>query len=129
MRLTAGYRIFTAYHNLELIYIFSTYWYYSQHSFAFYDIFFAKNICKGIQMNRPIIDLELSKEKYTARIRNIREDHDYTQKYVAYVLGIRQTVYARYERGIHDLPVRHLLALSKFYGVSTDYLLGLSDKK
>jgi transcriptional regulator with XRE-family HTH domain len=35
-------------------------------------------------------------------------------------------MYARYERGANELPIHHLITLSKYYGVSTDYLLGLS---
>ena len=79
---------------------------------------------------KPIIaDFEVYKNKYRTRLQDLREDNDYTQEYVAAVLGIRQTVYARYERGFHDLPVRHLIALSLLYSVSTDYLLGLSNIK
>jgi len=80
-------------------------------------------------MKPMILNFEEYKEKYRTRMRDLREDNDLTQEYVAAVLGIRQTVYARYERGAHDLPVRHLIALSKLYNVSTDYLLGLSNIK
>lgn len=63
---------------------------------------------------------------YTYILRNLREDADKTQAQVAEILGISQTMYARYEGGKNELPVRHLITLSKFYHVSTDYLLGLS---
>ena len=63
---------------------------------------------------------------YIRRIRDLREDSDYTQEYVAHVLGTSQTMYARYERGANELPIRHLIKLCKFYHVSADYLLGLS---
>ena len=43
------------------------------------------------------------------------------------MLGIRQTVYSRYERGYQNLPLEHLLALADYYGVSTDYILGRTD--
>lgn len=66
---------------------------------------------------------------YIQRIRNLREDSDYTQAYVAHVLGTSQTMYARYERGANELPIRHLLTLCKLYNVSSNYLLGLSNKK
>lgn len=66
---------------------------------------------------------------YIQRIRNLREDSNYTQAYVAHVLGTSQTMYARYERGANELPIRHLLTLCKLYNVSSDYLLGLSNKK
>ena len=67
-------------------------------------------------------------EKYIKRIRDLREDHDKTQQEIAEVLGTSQTMYARYERGANELPVRHLIALCKYYGVSADYILGLIDK-
>ena len=57
----------------------------------------------------------------------MREDHDKTQSEIADILGTSQTMYARYERGANELPIRHLVALSKFYNVSTDYILGLTD--
>ncbi len=66
---------------------------------------------------------------YIRRIKDLREDYDYTQEYVASYLGTSQTMYARYERGANELPIRHLLRLSELYGVSTDYLLGLTDVK
>ena len=66
---------------------------------------------------------------YLKRIRDMREDADYTQQYIASVLGTSQTMYARYERGANELPIRHLISLCKLYHVSSDYLLGLSDKK
>ena len=66
---------------------------------------------------------------YIQRIRNLREDADKTQAEIAEILGTSQTMYARYERGANELPVRHLIALCKYYRVSADYILGLSDKK
>ena len=68
-------------------------------------------------------------EKYIKRIRDLREDHDKTQQEIAEVLGTSQTMYARYERGANELPLRHLITLCKYYGVSADYILGLSDKQ
>ena len=64
---------------------------------------------------------------YQKRIRDLREDHDKTQQQIADYLGTSQTMYARYERGANEMPIRHLLALCRFYQVSADYLLGLSD--
>ncbi len=66
---------------------------------------------------------------YIKRMRDLREDSDYTQEYVAHFLGTSQTMYARYERGANELPIHHLLTLCKLYNVSADYLLGLSNKK
>jgi transcriptional regulator with XRE-family HTH domain len=64
---------------------------------------------------------------YTKRLRDLREDHDKTQQQIANVLGTSQTMYARYERGANELPIRHLLALCSYYGVSADYILGRTD--
>ena len=66
-------------------------------------------------------------EKYIKRIRDLREDHDKTQQEIADVLGTSQTMYARYERGANEMPIRHLVVLCKYYGVSADYILGLKD--
>ena len=66
---------------------------------------------------------------YIDRIRALREDNDYTQEQIAKLLRTSQTMYARYERGANELPIRHLLVLSKFYKVSSDYILGLSETK
>ena len=65
---------------------------------------------------------------YIKRIRDLREDHDKTQQEIADALGTSQTMYARYERGANELPLHHLVTLCKYYGVSADYVLGLSDK-
>ena len=64
---------------------------------------------------------------YFRRLRDLREDRDLKQTDVATLLGIRQTVYSRYERGYQNLPLEHLLALADYYGVSTDYILGRTD--
>jgi len=64
---------------------------------------------------------------YVKRIRDLREDHDKTQQEIADMLGTSQTMYARYERGANELPIRHLVKLCRYYGVSADYILGLSD--
>ena len=64
---------------------------------------------------------------YCRIIRDLREDADKTQAEVAKYLGTSQTMYARYERGANEMPLRHLIVLCKYYGVSADYILGLKD--
>lgn len=59
------------------------------------------------------------------RLRDLREDHDKTQQEIADVLGTSQTMYARYERGANELPLRHLITLCRYYHVSADYILGI----
>ncbi len=66
---------------------------------------------------------------YVKRMRDLREDNDKTQQEIADILGTSQTMYARYERGANELPIRHLIKLCKYYSVSADYILGISDKK
>lgn len=66
---------------------------------------------------------------YMIRMRNLREDNDLTQKEIAALLGTSQTMYARYERGANEMPIRHLIRLAKYYDVTTDYLLGLTKNK
>ena len=61
------------------------------------------------------------------RLRDLREDNDLTQSQVAEYLGTSQTMYARYERGANELPIRHLISLCKLYKVSSDVILGLQD--
>ena len=63
------------------------------------------------------------------RIRDLREDHDLTQKKVADMLGMSQTGYSKYETGENDIPTAVLIKLADFYKTSIDYLLGRTDKK
>jgi len=56
--------------------------------------------------------------------RELREDHDYSQRHIAAVLGISQQHYSKYETGEYELPLRHFIRLAEYYGVSADYLLG-----
>lgn len=63
------------------------------------------------------------------RIRDLREDNDLTQQEVAKILHLNRNVYWRYETGEREIPVWAVIKLAQFYGVTTDYLLGLSDQK
>lgn len=63
------------------------------------------------------------------RIRDLREDRDLTQKEVAEFLHIKQNTYSQYENGQRQLPLECLVALARFYNTSTDYILGLTDKR
>lgn len=65
-------------------------------------------------------------KQYYEILRDLREDADLTQKEVAAVLNTTQQVYSRYEKGINEMPVRHLITLVRFYSVSADYVLGLT---
>lgn len=62
------------------------------------------------------------------RVRDLREDHDKTQRDIANVLNMQLTVYQRYERGERELPLWAAIKLAEYYHVSLDYLVGRSDK-
>lgn len=62
-------------------------------------------------------------------IRDLREDNDITQSEISRHLNCSQQVYSNYELGQRDIPTDILIKLADFYGVSTDYLLGLTEKK
>lgn len=62
------------------------------------------------------------------RIYELREDNDLKQREIAKILNCSQRVYSNYERGDLDIPTEILIKLAKYYDVSTDYILGISDK-
>lgn len=62
------------------------------------------------------------------RIRDLREDHDFTQQQVADALGITQRKYSYLETGTQQWTDEFLVKLSHFYGVSIDYLLMQTDR-
>lgn len=61
------------------------------------------------------------------RVRDLREDHDMTQRQLAAYLGITQPQYFRYEQGYRDLPTDILIRLADLYDTTTDYILGRTD--
>lgn len=67
--------------------------------------------------------------KYYERMRELRQDHDLSQETIAKMLGVAQTTYSQYELDKRPMPIDYLVALCKFYNVSADYMLGLTDKK
>ena len=66
-------------------------------------------------------------DNYYRRLRDLREDHDYSQQQVADYLSMKQPQYSRYERGLRDIPTDVLIRLAQLYHTSTDYLLGLTN--
>ena len=66
---------------------------------------------------------------YLKRLKDLRVDNDYLQKDIANLLGITQQYYSRYELGHYTMPLEHIIKLAKFYNVSLDYIVGLSDIK
>lgn len=66
---------------------------------------------------------------YRQRIRDVREDRDLTQAQVGQVLGLSQQGYNHIENGRAELKIQDLIKLCRFYGLSADYLIGLSDDR
>ncbi len=64
---------------------------------------------------------------YYRRLRDLREDHDLTQRQLAAMLGLTQPQYFRYEQGYRDLPTDILIRLADLYKTSTDYILERTD--
>lgn len=67
--------------------------------------------------------------KMKLRIRDLREDNDYTQKFVSEYLMCDQSLYSKYERGERQLPLDFAIKLAKLYETSVDYVVGITDKK
>ena len=61
---------------------------------------------------------------YKNRLRDLREDKDLKQKFIADLLNVHQTTYSDYELERLNIPVNALHTLADFYGVSVDYILG-----
>ena len=66
---------------------------------------------------------------YTQRLKDLREDHDLTQEELAKLLNMKREQYRRYEAGINEIKAKHIIMFAKFYNVSTDYILGLTDEQ
>ncbi len=65
---------------------------------------------------------------YRTRMRNLREDHDLTQKEVGAIIHKSQQGYGHIEDGRAELKIEDLITLCRFYGVSSDYFIGMADK-
>ena len=61
-------------------------------------------------------------------LRKIRMQKGYSQMEIAEVLDTTQQQYSKYENGLNEIPVRHVITLCKFYGISSDWLLGLTEE-
>lgn len=66
---------------------------------------------------------------YRKRLYDLRIDHDLRQEDIANILNISGQAYGMYENGKRCLPIEHLITLCKYYNVTSDYILGLSDSK
>ena len=81
------------------------------------------NICLDKQM-------EVAKLMYHyQRLRDLREDADLKQRHIAELLEMTAQQYSLYERGDREIPFHHVITLAKYYGVSIDYIAGLTKRK
>ena len=60
-------------------------------------------------------------------LRGMREDRDLKQSQIADMISTTQQQYSKYETGESELPLRALVILAQFYGVSADYLVGIKE--
>lgn len=65
--------------------------------------------------------------QYYQRLRDIREDYDLLQNDIAVLLKTTQQQYSKYENGVREIPLHHIITLARFYNVSLDFLAGLID--
>lgn len=63
------------------------------------------------------------------RLRNLREDNDLTQEYIARILNVSQRTYSRYENGERAVPIEVFISLANFYNTSIDYLANRINNK
>ena len=68
-------------------------------------------------------------QTFQDRLRALREDNDLSQEVVARFLGTSQTMYSQYERGVYEMPMRHIVRICTLYNVSADFLLGTAIDK
>ena len=66
---------------------------------------------------------------YRTRLRNVREDRDLTQAEIGRVLQKSQQGYNHIEAGRAELKIEDLIMLCRFYNLSADYLIGLTDRE
>ncbi len=60
-------------------------------------------------------------------LRKIRKKNNHSQAEIAALLGTTQQQYCKYENGQNEIPIRHVITLCRFYNISSDWLLGLTE--
>ena len=103
------------------------------HNFLTYGLRYTLCYCLNLKADRGLCQQKMLKTRrvdmHWQRIEDIRIDHDLTQQDIANMLHCQREVYRRYEKGIRELPLSYAIILAKYYNVSLDYLVGLTDKK
>lgn len=67
--------------------------------------------------------------QFNERLKALREDKDLTQTELAKAVNVTQRNISFYETGTNEPDIKTIIALAKFFNVTTDYILGLSDKR
>lgn len=62
------------------------------------------------------------------RLKDFREDNDYTQQEIAKLLNCKQNTYQQYESEKRQIPIEALKKLASFYNTSIDYLVGFTNE-
>lgn len=68
-------------------------------------------------------------EQFSERLTKLRKERGYSQKKVASDLDISQALLSHYEKGIRECGLNFVVKCSKYYGVTTDYLLGITESR
>lgn len=63
------------------------------------------------------------------KLKDIREDHDMSQKDISKILNVNRSTYSLWELGINIMPFKYLVCFSKFFDISIDYIFGLTRNK
>ena len=66
--------------------------------------------------------------EHLKRLKELRLQHDLSQKDIANYLGITVAAYSFYERGNREPNVSILKKLAEYFNVSLDYLMGMEDE-
>lgn len=66
---------------------------------------------------------------FSARIADLRKKRGISQKEAASALGISQALLSHYEKGIRECSLDFVKKAAKYYDVTCDYLLGMSNSK
>ncbi len=61
------------------------------------------------------------------RLKDLREDNDYSQTFIAEYLGVKQNTYSQYECEKREIPISMLVKLAKLYNTSVDYILCITN--
>lgn len=62
------------------------------------------------------------------KLKDVREDYDYTQEKIAKLLNCKQNTYQQYESEKRQIPIEALKKLAIFYDTSIDYLVGFTNE-